>query len=34
MCEGCCHNKKGKCTRVGLNRVVGICWMSPSEGEY
>lgn len=33
-CGGCCHNKDGKCTRIGLNGQIGVCWMAPSEGEY
>lgn len=34
MCNGCCYNKQGKCTRVGVNGEKGICWMEKSEGEY
>lgn len=33
-CNGCCHNKDNKCTRVGTNGQIGVCWMAPSEGEY
>ena len=34
MCKGCYHNKDGKCTRIGTNGQIGVCWMAPSEGEY
>jgi len=34
MCEQCCEIKDGKCTRVGKNGDVGICWMANGEGEY
>jgi len=34
QCKGCYLYIKGKCTRVGTNEEIGICWMELSEGEY
>ena len=34
--NGCCHYDKenDKCTRIGKDGLVGVCWMNKSEGEY
>lgn len=33
-CIGCNELKNLKCTRIGTNGKVGVCWMEKSEGEY
>lgn len=32
MCEGCCHNKNGKCTREVCWMAEEYCW--PSDEEF
>ncbi|APH15037.1 hypothetical protein NPD5_3854 [Clostridium sporogenes] len=34
QCTGCCHNEDEKCTRIGINKEIGVCLMELSEGEY
>lgn len=34
QCNRCNEYKDGKCTRVGTNGELGVCWMEQSEGEY
>lgn len=34
QCKGCSKNINGKCTRIGSNGEIGVCWMEKSEGEY
>ncbi|MDU1348298.1 VRR-NUC domain-containing protein [uncultured Clostridium sp.] len=33
-CIGCNKLKNLKCTRIGINGQIGVCWMEKSEGEY
>lgn len=33
-CFTCSKYKNNKCTRIGTNNQIGVCWMEKSEGEY